>query len=202
MTRKRNGFTLVELIVVIVLISVLAVYAAPKLSDMSEDLESPFYSMAMSRIRSVQEANMTTDDGNCSMMLMAAGAIAEVRTGDGKCYDSDKAIQIKNIWVRTGDGKCYDSDSIEIPAGVRNFNESSRFSKVTVKVGKTEVKSGMMAVVSFDRIGNVRACAVVSPDAMVPLGNKECVVPLGNKECVITFGTDYVLTISKAGAVY
>lgn len=172
MTRKRNGFTLVELIVVIVLISVLAVYAAPRLSDMSEDLESPFYSMAMSRIRSVQEANMTTDDGNCSMMLMAAGAIAEVRTGDGKCYDSD---------------------SIEIPAGVRNFNESSRFSKVTVKVGKTEVKSGMMAVVSFDRIGNVRACAVVSPDAMVPLGNKEC---------VITFGTDYVLTISKAGAVY
>lgn len=175
MTRKRNGFTLVELIVVIVLISVLAVYAAPKLSDMSEDLESPFYSMAMSRIRSVQEANMTTDDGNCSMMLMAAGAIVEVRTGDGKCYDS------------------YDSDSIEIPAGVRNFNESSRFSKVTVKVGETEVKSGMMAVVSFDRIGNVRACAVVSPDAMVPLGNKEC---------VITFGTDYVLTISKAGAVY
>ena len=173
MTRKRNGFTLVELIVVIVLISVLAVYAAPKLSDMSEDLESPFYSMAMSRIRSVQEANMTTDDGNCSMMLMAAGAIAEVRTGDGKCYDS--------------------SDSIEIPAGVRNFNESSRFSKVTVKVGTTEVKSDMMAVVSFDRIGNVRACAVVSPDAMVPLGNKEC---------VITFGTDYVLTISKAGAVY
>ena len=63
----------------------------------------------------------------------------------------------------------------------------------TVKVGETEVKSGMMAVVSFDRIGNVRACAVVSPDAMVPLGNKEC---------VITFGTDYVLTISKAGAVY
>ena len=180
MTRKRNGFTLVELIVVIVLISVLAVYAAPKLSDMSEDLESPFYSMAMSRIRSVQEANMTTDDGNCSMMLMAAGAIAEVRTGDGKCYD--------------------DSDSIEIPAGVRNFNESSRFSKVTVKVGEIEVKSGMMAVVSFDRIGNVRACAVVSPDAMVPLGNK--MVPLGNKECVITFGTDYVLTISKAGAVY
>ena len=181
MTRKRNGFTLVELIVVIVLISVLAVYAAPKLSDMSEDLESPFYSMAMSRIRSVQEANMTTDDGNCSLMLMAAGAIAEVRTGDGKCYDSD---------------------SIKIPAGVRNFNESSRFSKVTVKVGETEVKSGMMAVVSFDRIGNVRACAVV--DAMVPLGNKECVitVPLGNKECVITFGTDYVLTISKAGAVY
>ena len=177
MTRKRNGFTLVELIVVIVLISVLAVYAAPKLSDMSEDLESPFYSMAMSRIRSVQEANMTTDDGNCSMMLMAAGAIAEVRTGDGNCYDSDS----------------YDSDSIEIPAGVRNFNESSRFSKVTVKVGETEVKSGMMAVVSFDRIGNVRACAVVSPDAMVPLGNKEC---------VITFGTDYVLTISKAGAVY
>lgn len=173
MTRKRNGFTLVELIVVIVLISVLAVYAAPKLSDMSEDLESPFYSMAMSRIRSVQEANMTTDDGNCSLMLMAAGAIAEVRTGDGKCYDS--------------------SDSIEIPAGVRNFNESSRFSKVTVKVGETEVKSGKMAVVSFDRIGNVRACAVVSPDAMVPLGNKEC---------VITFGTDYVLTISKAGAVY
>ena len=172
MTRKRNGFTLVELIVVIVLISVLAVYAAPKLSDMSEDLESPFYSMAMSRIRSVQEANMTTDDGNCSMMLMAAGAIAEVRTSDGKCYDSD---------------------SIEIPAGVRNFNESSRFSKVTVKVGETEVKSGMMAVVSFDRIGNVRACAVVSPDEMVPLGNKEC---------VITFGTDYVLTISKAGAVY
>ena len=174
MTRKRNGFTLVELIVVIVLISVLAVYAAPKLSDMSEDLESPFYSMAMSRIRSVQEANMTTDDGNCSMMLMAAGAIAEVRTGDGKCYS-------------------YNSDSIEIPAGVRNFNESSRFSKVTVKVGNIEVKSGMMAVVSFDRIGNVRACAVVSPDAMVPLGNKEC---------VITFGTDYVLTISKAGAVY
>ena len=173
MTRKRNGFTLVELIVVIVLISVLAVYAAPRLSDMSEDMESPFYSMAMSRIRSVQEANMTTDDGNCSMMLMAAGAIAEVRTGDGKCYD--------------------DSDSIEIPAGVRNFNESSRFSKVTVKVGETEVKSGKMAVVSFDRIGNVRACAVVSPDAMVPLGNKEC---------VITFGTDYVLTISKAGAVY
>lgn len=173
MTRKRNGFTLVELIVVIVLISVLAVYAAPKLSDMSEDLESPFYSMAMSRIRSVQEANMTTDDGNCSLMLMAAGAIAEVRTGDGKCYDS--------------------SDSIEIPAGVRNFNESSRFSKVTVKVGEKEVKSDMMAVVSFDRIGNVRACAVVSPDAMVPLGNKEC---------VITFGTDYVLTISKAGAVY
>ena len=173
MTRKRNGFTLVELIVVIVLISVLAVYAAPRLSDMSEDLESPFYSMAMSRIRSVQEANMTTDDGNCSLMLMAAGAIAEVRTGDGKCYDSDS--------------------SIEIPAGVRNFNESSRFSKVTVKVGKTEVESGMMAVVSFDRIGNVRACAVVSPDAMVPLGNKEC---------VITFGTDYVLTISKAGAVY
>ena len=172
MTRKRNGFTLVELIVVIVLISVLAVYAAPKLSDMSEDLESPFYSMAMSRIRSVQEANMTTDDGNCSLMLMAAGAIAEVRTGDGKCYDSD---------------------SIKIPAGVRNFNESSRFSKVTVKVGKTEVKSGMMAVVSFDRIGNVRACAVVSPDAWVPLGNQEC---------VITFGTDYVLTISKAGAVY
>ena len=184
MTRKRNGFTLVELIVVIVLISVLAVYAAPKLSDMSEDLESPFYSMAMSRIRSVQEANMTTDDGNCSMMLMAAGAIAEVRTGDGKCYDS--------------------SDSIEIPAGVRNFNESSRFSKVTVKVGNIEVKSGMMAVVSFDRIGNVRACAVVSPDAMVPLGNKspDAMVPLGNKECVITFGTDYVLTISKAGAVY
>ena len=182
MTRKRNGFTLVELIVVIVLISVLAVYAAPKLSDMSEDLESPFYSMAMSRIRSVQEANMTTDDGNCSLMLMAAGAIAEVRTGDGKCYDSD---------------------SIKIPAGVRNFNESSRFSKVTVKVGEIEVKSGMMAVVSFDRIGNVRACAVVSPNAMVPLGNKEDArVPLGNKECVITFGTDYVLTISKAGAVY
>ena len=123
---------------------------------------------------------MTTDDGNCSMMLMAAGAIAEVRTGDGKCYDSD---------------------SIKIPAGVRNFNESSRFSKVTVKVGKTEVKSGMMAVVSFDRIGNVRACAVVSPDGAV-VSPDAMVVPLGNKECVITFGTDYVLTISKAGAVY
>ncbi len=201
MTRKRNGFTLVELIVVIVLISVLAVYAAPKLSDMSEDLESPFYSMAMSRIRSVQEANMTTDDGNCSLMLMAAGAIAEVRTGDGKCYDSDKVTICKRafgIYVRTGDGKCYDSDSIKIPAGVRNFNESSRFSKVTVKVGKTEVTLGKMAVVSFDRIGNVRACAVVSPAVVSP----DAMVPLGNKECVITFGTDYVLTISKAGAVY
>jgi len=104
---------------------------------------------------------------------MAAGAIAEVRTGDGKCYDSY---------------------SIEIPAGVRNFKESSRFSKVTVKVGKIEVKSDMMAVVSFDRIGNVRACAVVSLGATS--------VALGNEECVITFGTDYVLTISKAGAVY
>ena len=87
MRNKKGGFTLIELVVVLVLISILALYAAPKISNVNQDMDSPFYNLALSRIRAVQEINMTSDDGSCALAVISPTSVKEFRTPHKKCYE-------------------------------------------------------------------------------------------------------------------
>jgi prepilin-type N-terminal cleavage/methylation domain-containing protein len=172
MRNKKGGFTLIELVVVLVLISILALYAAPKISNVNQDMDSPFYNLALSRIRAVQEINMTSDDGSCALAVISPTSVKELRTPHKKCYEIS---------------------SVVIPYDFRNEYEDARFATVALKLGTQSVAGDSLAVVSFDRLGNVRACGVTRSGKSI---NFE------NKDCRLSFGPDFAINISKIGAIY
>ena len=172
MRNKKGGFTLIELVVVLVLISILALYAAPKISNVNQDMDSPFYNLALSRIRAVQEINMTSDDGSCALAVISPTSVKELRTPYKKCYEIS---------------------SVVIPYDFRNEYEDARFATVALRLGTQSVAGDSLAVVSFDRLGNVRACGVTRS------GNS---INFENKDCRLSFGPDFAINISKIGAIY
>lgn len=75
---KRSGFTLIELVMVIVLISIIAVYVAPKLSNISSTKAASFASKLRADIRYAQDLAMTR---NLRSRVIFGATSYAIRTG-------------------------------------------------------------------------------------------------------------------------
>jgi len=101
----NNGFTLIELVMTLLLIGILAVYAAPKL-DISFFRNTNFFLQAISSIRFAQK------------QAIASGCHVEINIALSNCSVS---------WSNPGDVNCpTDGDAIDNPAsGNSNFCDGS-----------------------------------------------------------------------------
>lgn len=167
MCNSIKGFTLIELIVVIIIVSVLAIYAAPKLGNLNEDKSWSFKDVVSSKLHLVQEKNLVYDGNSCSLLVIADGNVGVAEVDD--CYTSNSVVVMGTEF------------------------DNSDFSNSEIKIQDSVVKDGLMAIIGFDHLGNVRGCFV---------GNKSAPVTLENMECRIKIGDEAQIKISAVGAIY
>jgi MSHA pilin protein MshC len=73
---KNNGFTIIELIVVILIISILAVTIVPKFFDSNGFEEFTYQAEIITKLRSIQVRAMQQTDGTqCHMVLVTSSAL-------------------------------------------------------------------------------------------------------------------------------
>jgi len=85
---KKQGFTLIELIVVVLLLSVLAVSVFPKISNTSDYTYISQRDQTISLLRNVQQRAMqnTQDSNSCHLVRFNSGVIGlSAKNTDGSC---------------------------------------------------------------------------------------------------------------------
>ncbi len=84
---KFKGFTLVELITVMILLGILSLYVVPKFSMLRDDNDVVYINSLIDRLRLVQEIDMNRSDGSC---------VAAVINRDGLWHQECDGGVIKN----------------------------------------------------------------------------------------------------------
>lgn len=177
---NNRGFTLVELVVVMILISVLAVTAAPKLGNLSDDSDSPFYNMAIATIRSVQMQNMTNDSDDCFLAIIGKNTINSMKVENCKMSSSDSNFIIDESKYKA----------------IRNRIDSNqtRFSDLNLKLDGQSIENNKYAIIGFNHLGNLKVCS--------QLALSEVVNKLGDlATCKLTIGTSYAIDLSASGMI-
>ena len=133
---KRNGFTLIELVMVIVLIGILAVIAAPKLPNVTTTNAGAFADKLRADVRYAQDLAMTrnqryrvyfntapasaqgyvvVNDANGNGTWGEAGEIASDPAGSGNLSVTLNAGQYAGITVSTPAGGFIEFNSLGVP---------------------------------------------------------------------------------------
>jgi MSHA pilin protein MshC len=81
-SKKTKGFTLIELVAVIVLIGILATYVAPKFSGRSGIAEYTLRDQIISTLRFAQQRAMYDHSGSCYGVVIDSDAAIAVKDGD------------------------------------------------------------------------------------------------------------------------
>ncbi len=160
--RNHGGFTLIELIVVMILLGILSVYAAPRLSGMFQDYkELSFADLVSSKLALARESSMSRNAEDCSAALVGSNfaGIAYFSTG---CQGRDA----------TGTGL------IAHPTQIKTETSSGTYE---ISLNGVSISSNNAILVLFDGLGEVKACGIFSPSAgaSIPYVRSDCKISLG-----------------------
>ncbi len=173
----QSGFTLVELIIVIVILAVLSVVAAPKFIDLSDDAElAVMQTLAANLERSVKDANLRWQllgsPGRIQNMPGFSDGTLDMST-NGWPLGLDKGSGTDNVGQR--EKGCYELWNYLLPNAPRaNENTSQPFqsyrhsgntscSFVYRESGDTEVRTSAKLGVIYNSInGQVDACGTLT----------------------------------------
>ena len=93
MKRQQSGFTLIELIMVIVILGILSAFALPKFADLSTDAERAAAEGARAAVKSaaaIAHAAYLVSDGTATTVTMEDQTIALVQEYPTATLDSDR----------------------------------------------------------------------------------------------------------------
>jgi MSHA pilin protein MshA len=113
----QKGFTLIELVVVIVILGILAVTAAPKFIDISSDAKKARHDALSASIKSAanlgfskclvssscsQSGDSTIDIGGVTVEMLNGWPRADEDTGIGLLIDQDFAVEVRSESAANG----------------------------------------------------------------------------------------------------
>ena len=161
--RASRGFTLVELITVMILIGIVAVSIAPKLGDLKGDQDVVYLNEFEARLRLVQEIAMNSSGSGCAVAVISNSGFWHQELSD--CADG-----------RT------------VPAS----SSSSAHLKETVFDSAMNVdgKSNRRRAVMFDHLGSVRSCldGSATADLTIKTSSQDCSISFGSRGASIKVG--------------
>ncbi|GBO85983.1 type II secretion system protein [Marinobacter salsuginis] len=109
--RKEKGFTLIELVMVIVILGILAAFALPRFADLSGEAESASVQGAQGAVRSASSivrsaflAGQGVDDGSGNISVTLEGEAIAITNGYADASDIADAAQISNEFNPTESG--------------------------------------------------------------------------------------------------
>lgn len=173
--RNHEGFTLIELIAVMILLGILSAYAAPRIAGMFRDYrEFSFADLVASKLALARESSMSRNAEDCSAALIGAdyAGIAYFSTG---CQGPSA----------TGLGL------IAHPTQIKKEQSSGTYD---ISLNDVQISSDSAVLVLFDGLGDVKACGIVRPG----IGAS---VPYGRTDCKISFAGGGGVHVHKGGFI-
>jgi len=102
-SRKQKGFTLIELVMVIVILGILAAFALPRFADLSGEAEEASVKGAQGAVRSASSivrsaflAGQGVDDGSGNISITLEGEAISITGGYAAASDIAAAAQISS----------------------------------------------------------------------------------------------------------
>lgn len=167
MTGRNAGFTMIELVTVIILIGVLTVSVASKMITLNNDRDEGYLHEFETRARLVQEINMNRADGSC-----VAAVISNSGFWHQEVPDCSKDQIVANSAERL---------SLNEFDGTFNVESSSDKKKMVI----------------FDGLGSVHFCGdgAITADVVINPSKKECKINFGQNGHGIKIGAEGYITL-------
>lgn len=174
--RNHGGFTLIELIVVMILLGILSVYAAPRLFGMFQDYkELSFADLVSSKLALARESSMSRNAEDCSAALVGSNfaGIAYFSTG---CQGREGFIAH--------------------PTQIKTETSSGTYE---VSLNGVSISSNNAILVLFDGLGEVKACGIFNPGAgaSIPFVRSDCNISLGGGGGIHVHKGGYIETVRQ-----
>ena len=167
MKGRNAGFTMIELVTVIILIGILAVSVASKMINLNSDRDEGYLHEFETRVRLVQEINMNRADGSCVAAVISNSGFWHQEVPD-----------------------CSTDQIVANSAGRLSVNEFDGTFNV-------ESSSDKKRVVIFDGLGSVHFCGegAAAADVTISPSKKECKINFGQNGHGIEIGAEGHITL-------
>lgn len=154
MLSKAKGFTLVELVVVMVLLVIVSVTAVPKFIDTKNDNVYHFAKLVVAKLRTIQEQNMSINDGACYFAIISPRILAS-------SYSSDcKSVPKKTDWIKK--------------------IENNSFDDLQLKVNEKMLTDTNYLLVAFNYVGDLKYCFVGTEGISVRSSSTSCLIDIND----------------------